>query len=71
MGSGLGKSFVMAHVTTVLLLIGKIDTVRIIFSEAELRDNERAIVDKIRSISGREVVTELMEAVGELELKEG
>ena len=69
MGSGLGKSFVMAHVATVLLLVGRIDTVRIVFSEPELRDNEREIVDKMTSFCGREVATELMEDVEELELK--
>ena len=71
MGSGLGKSFVMAHVATVLLLLRKIETVKIIFSEAELRDNERAIVAKMEEFSGRSVNTELMANVTDLELKTG
>ena len=48
MGSGLGKSFVMAHVTAVLLHAKAIDSVTIIFSEQELLDNEEPIIEKIR-----------------------
>ena len=71
MGSGLGKSFVMAHVTTVLLLQKLINRVKIVFSEAELRDNESAIIDKIRTISGGQVDTVLMNDVDKLELPTG
>ena len=60
MGSGLGKSFVMAHLTTVLLHAGAIDSVTLIFSEPELLRNEEAIVERIRKMCAKPIVTKLM-----------
>ena len=60
MGSGLGKSFVMAHVTAVLLHAKVIDSVTIIFSEQELLDNESTIIAKIKELCSGTVITKIM-----------